>query len=507
MAAAAGASVAEHGGNAVDAAIAAVIVSMCTDLGITAPGASGFISVWPAGSAPVVVDGYAEMPGRGLPPDRFGSGGTEIEMDYGGGMRTIVGYGSIATPGAFAGLGEASNRYGELPWKDLVAPAIELADRGFPLSSASSQYLVYAHDRIFGWHPESRRALHHSDGRPLVEGDIVHIAGLTESLELIAERGPDVLYRGELGRRIAAEIQDNGGLLTADDLAAYVPIVREPVTIEVDDWTVASNPPPAVGGVALVAMLLLLDDHPFTSWSEDEVDRLIRVQRAVLRYRRSRLDVEGDRAAEAAALLDMARAGDLAAIISAPSTVHTSAVDTNGNAAAITVSAGYGSGAMVAGTGMWLNNSLGEIELHPAGFHELPPGTRLVSNMAPTVAKNREGAVLAIGSPGADRITTAISSVLLNFIHLGMSLTDAIAHPRIHTEFFDGVPRIAHEPGVPVRPIDDLVPRRFPDLSMYFGGVQAALWDPFAGLFEAADPRRAGGVARGGVASAGPDPM
>ena len=120
--------------------------------------------------------------------------------------------------------------------------------------------------------------------------------------------------------------------------------------------------------------------------------------------------------------------------------------------------------------------------------------------MAPTVARSADGAVLAIGSPGADRITTAISTVLLNYIHLGMSLSDAVAHPRLHTESFDGLPRIAHEPGLPVRPVDDMTPRRFPDISMYFGGVQATLADPLAGLFEAADPRRTGGIARGGQA-------
>jgi gamma-glutamyltranspeptidase/glutathione hydrolase len=107
--------------------------------------------------------------------------------------------------------------------------------------------------------------------------------------------------------------------------------------------------------------------------------------------------------------------------------------------------------------------------------------------------------MLAIGSPGADRITTAISSVLLNFIHLGMSLRDAVAHPRLHTEVFNDTPTIAYEPGLAVEAFDDLVARRFPDLSMYFGGVQTALWDPRAGLYEAADPRRTGGIARGGT--------
>jgi gamma-glutamyltranspeptidase/glutathione hydrolase len=152
---------------------------------------------------------------------------------------------------------------------------------------------------------------------------------------------------------------------------------------------------------------------------------------------------------------------------------------------------------MPAGTGFYLNNCLGEMELHPAGYHGLVPGTRLTSNMAPTVAR-RNGSTLALGSPGASRITTAVSSVLLNFLLVGMSLSDAVDHPRVHTEVFEGTPTIAHEPGIPVEAIDGLSVRRFPDLSMYFGGVQAVITDQATGLYACADPRRVGGIARGG---------
>ena len=248
------------------------------------------------------------------------------------------------------------------------------------------------------------------------------------------------------------------------------------------------------------AMLLLLRDPPFVGWTTEGASRVADVQRAVMEYRTASLNEYGTRGAAAAQLLEHAAGGDLASLLRSPSTVHTSAVDTDGTACSITVSAGYGSGAMVPGTGMWLNNSLGELELTSEGFHTLEPGTRLVSNMAPTVAKREDGSILAVGTPGADRITTCLSSVLLNFVHLGMSLSDAVAFPRLHVEVFGGKPTIAYEPGLPCVPFDDLVVRRFPDLSMYFGGVTAALWDPVAGLYGAADPRRTGGTARGGLA-------
>jgi gamma-glutamyltranspeptidase/glutathione hydrolase len=249
----------------------------------------------------------------------------------------------------------------------------------------------------------------------------------------------------------------------------------------------------------MAALLMMYVDREIEGWGTEDVRNMIEIQRAVLGYRKAELDPAlGERTDEVAALLEAAGAGDMQRLLASPSTTHSSAVDSDGTGCAITVSAGYGSGMMVEGTGIWLNNSLGEIELNPHGLHADPPGTRLVSNMAPTVARQQAGSVLAIGSPGADRITTANASVLHNFITLGMSLRDAVSHPRLHTEIFEGEWQVAYEPGVPTGHVAGIIARRFPDLSMYFGGVQAALWDPTAGLFETADPRRAGGVARGG---------
>lgn len=498
LAAEAGAGVADAGGNAVDAALAATVVGMCTELGIVAPGASGFVTVWPAGGSPIVIDAYAEMPGRGLPPAAFGRGVREIHMAYGGSTRTMVGWGSVATPGAFAGFEEACRRFGSAPWPEVLRPAVEVTCRGFPLSSASAEYLRYSHELVFGWHPEVSSVVHHDDGTPVGEGDRIHLPRLSATLERIAAAGAAELYVGDLGQSMARAVLDGEGILTERDLAAYRPVARKPILLEMGEWTVATNPAPAVGGAVLAAMLHLLG-AAFPGWTPEGVRRFVEVQRAVLGYRRTRLHDHAEREGAIAELLDLARRGDPAAIVS-PSTIHTSAVDTDGTACAVTVSAGYGSGATVPGTGFWLNNSLGELELVPEGIHGLPPGTRLASNMAPTVARRADGSVLAIGSPGADRITTALATVLVGFLLLDEGLNEAVRHPRAHLEIFDGVPTVAHEPGLAVEPFDGLAARRFPDLSMYFGGVQAALWDPVAGLFGAADPRRSGAVARGGTA-------
>lgn len=501
IAADAGAAIADRGGNAVDAALATALVSMCTEPGVIAPGASGFITIWAPEDHPIVIDAYAEMPGRGLEPKKSARRVREVFFDYGGGMRTLIGYGSIATPGILAGLAMAAEQYGNLPWAEIVEPARQWAERGFALPKISADYLVYTHEAIFGWNADSYRTLHHDDGSCLREGEIVHIRGLAESLQLIADRGAEVLYRGELARRIAAEIQAGEGLLTAADLAAYRAIERSPICIRFDDWEVVTNPPPAIGGACLAAMLLLLDNNSFAQWNSVAVKRMVAIQQAVLDYRNRHFDdVSSSSVVEAASrLLDLAGLGNPQELLKSPSTIHVSAVDRNGLACSVSASAGYGSGAMIADTGLWLNNSLGEVELHPSGLEGIPPGTRLTSNMAPTIARYKDGTVLAIGSPGASRITTAIAQVLVNYIHLGMSLDEAIAHPRLHVEVFEGASTVAWEAGLKTDSIEGFVTRQFPQPSMYFGGVQAALWSPQDGLIAAADPRRTGGIACGGT--------
>ena len=159
IAAEAGTTIAKQGGNAVDAAIAAAIVSMCTDTGIMSPGCGAFIAVWPPDDKPVVVDGYMEMPGRGVHGKQFGEATHEVVFDYGGETRQRVGYGTIATPGGFAGLALASQRFGQLPWNRLLKPAIDWVEKGFPLTGGAAEYLMFTHEAIYRLCSSSRRHL------------------------------------------------------------------------------------------------------------------------------------------------------------------------------------------------------------------------------------------------------------------------------------------------------------------------------------------------------------
>jgi gamma-glutamyltranspeptidase/glutathione hydrolase len=491
----AGAKIADQGGNAVDAAIAAAVVSICTDTGIMSPGCGGFITIWPPDDEPVVIDGYSEMPGRGLEGEHLGEATHEVVFDYGGETHQRVGYGTIATPGGIAGLAHASQRFGRLPWSNLLEPAIEWIERGFPLTGGAAEYLGFTHAAIYSWHPDSYRILHHEDGSPLSEGDIVRIPHLADTLRTIA-RDPASFYGGELGQHIADGVRTNGGLLGIEDLQAYEAVERIPVRATIGDWEVATNPPPAVGGSCLAAMLLLLERLGPGNSLEDTVKHMVTAQRAVLGFRADHLD--GAHEALPGEVERLLKLADLAdpTLISAPSTSHISVVDSDGLACAITASAGYGSGVMIEGTGFWLNNSLGELDLLTKGLGGLTPGTRLASNMAPSIAKRRsDGAVVAIGSPGASRITTAIAQVLVNFARRNMNLLDAINYPRLHVELASDPGTIAFEPGLPVVSLQGLKPRPFSEPSMYFGGVQAVFGSHHDGLHGIADARRGGSVA------------
>src|SRR4051795_9845205 len=433
-----------------------------------------------------------DMPGRGRPTAVAPDSTWDVSTQYGGGVDITIGPGSVAVHGSLAAFGEAHRRDGRLPWSEIVRPAVEVARGGYRLTAAARYYLDYTHDDIFGWDPESRTVLHDADGA-LTTSRIV-MPDLVASLELIATDGPEVLHHGELADLISRDVSARGGLLTRADLAAYRPVVRpalvsraggwalsttpplaayrpvvRPALVSrAGGWALSTTPPPSVGGVCLAAMLRLLLAHP-----EEiplEPDHVVAVQRALLGHRLDVLDHAPDLVAAAREFLDRVDRDHLA-VLESGSTAHVSATDRAGTACAVTFSSGYGSGMIARGTGIWLNNCLGEQELNPAGLHAAPPGTRLLSNMAPTVARHDDGSSLAIGSPGADRITTAIAQVLAGYLS-GLSLPEAVNRPRVHV----------HRPGRA-----DEVVKRETELSMYYGGVGATLVDAEGHLVAAAD--------------------
>ncbi|MGB5352067.1 MAG: gamma-glutamyltransferase, partial [Woeseia sp.] len=480
----------EAGGNAVDCAITAALVTMNMEPGVCALAGGTYITVWPADGDPVVIDGNVAIPG--IDSTRATPQPVVVDLEYGGGIRTLVGSSSVAVPGTVAALQLASDQYGVAPWSQLFAPAIRHAENGFPLTRSGHYYLQYAGHRIYGRSPDGFAALHDDDGNLRARGELIHVPHLAASLEYIAQEGGRAFYEGELAKKIVQHIAGDGGCMTLADMQQYRAEPRTPLLTELGGWLIASNPPPAVGGTVLAAMLALFRNAPVAHWDADAIAKLVDVQHAVLRYRRDRLDLADDLGRESAALLEAVKAEAFPGKLQSASTVHTSAVDNEGNACAITSSSGYGAGEMPAGTGLWLNNCLGEIELNPRGLDAAPAGRRLPSNMTPGAARNGDK-VLAFGSPGADRITTAIHQFLINALQRGMSIEDAVSTPRVHVDLREDGDRVAVEPGVDCAALK-LPLLHYPELSMYFGGVSGALHDPATGFQIATDPRRAGGI-------------
>jgi gamma-glutamyltranspeptidase / glutathione hydrolase len=496
LAAQAGLDLVHAGGSAVDAAIAAMAVAMVTEPGVVSPMGGAYVNVWPVDGEPVVIDGNVEMPGRGLPPERLGAGVREITMPYGGGITILAGHGSAATPGVFAAFDLAHERFGSAPWAELLSPAIDAVTHGFPLGSAAASYLALTYESVFGWDEQTHAAVTGPCGTVAQTGDLLRSADLAATLGTIADEGAAVLYTGALAERFVSDMERRGGLVTAADLAAYRAVERAALTTTLGDWTLATNPPPSIGGPVLTALLRLLGERPAAT-----VGDVIELQRAVLGYRRDTLDVAPDLADAGRELLGVVEQRGLAGLPTSSSTAHVSVMDHTGLACAITASAGYGSGATVPGTGLMLNNCLGEPELNRLGLHALAPGTRLASNMAPTTGRCTDGSGLAVGTPGADRITTALMQVLQAYCLQGQGIQDAIDRPRVHVGWGpDGSPRVEYER-------DDALARaaarsgleavEHEPAAMYFGGVGAALRSADGTLSAAADPRRAAATALG----------
>ncbi|HEX6663322.1 MAG TPA: gamma-glutamyltransferase [Gaiellaceae bacterium] len=461
----AGAQVLEAGGNAVDAAVAAAFVSWVAESPLTGPGSGGFVLVHRARDRSTrVLDFFVAVPGLGREAVEH-TAMERVEVDFSGGSTQTfdIGAASCAVPGAALGLEQAHRSYGSIPWPDLFGPAIELARRGVELNNGQA-YLHRILDLILRHTPESR-AVYEVEGGQLVAGDTLVQSDLARTLELLAERGAGELYTGDLGASIVDHVLASGGLITRRDLADYRVIRRRPVRAEFCGEVFLSNPPPSRGGELIAHSLPLLEDEgvgePGTAEAIAALARVMREQ--AKRLRRP------------------------AAVVSR-GTTHISVIDGNGNAVGLTASTGSGSGVVVPGTGIHLNNMIGEFELARAPR----AGTRLSSMMSPTVVLREGCPHLVVGSAGSLRLRGAVMQIVVNVVAHGMPVKDAIESPRVHLEG-----DILHcEGGHAPAELDRLEEQgwnvtRWRSRNLYFGGA-AAVTSEDGELAAAGDLRRGG---------------
>jgi gamma-glutamyltranspeptidase/glutathione hydrolase len=500
----AGASVLRSGGNAVDAAVCAVLASFAVESPLTGLGAGGFMLVH-VPDQDVLLDFFVEVPGREGVERRGELVPISVLFDETPQVFNI-GAASCAVPGTAAGLAEALARFGSMPIADLAAPAISYARDGVEVN-AEQAYIFTILEPILTEFAETRE-LYAPRGRMLSEGETFRFPDLAEALERYAGEGPEPFYRGDVAQRIAEWVCERGGTLGAEDLACYEPVAREPVSSRFREREILTNPPPSSGGI-LISLCLEVLERLGSAGVEEVVGAMEEAQSArtedfhaglydpsyLERFLDpSRLERAAERIRSGIGPPRSRKAGPGDAL---GSTTHITVVDGEGGCASATCSNGTGSGMLVPGTGVHVNNMLGEEDLNPLGFHLLPPGRRMPSMMSPTVIL-RDGEVEGgLGSGGSNRIRSAILQTILRLVADGLPVREAVQAGRLHFE--EGI--VQAEPGVDAGGLSRLEQRGYPIArwrrkNLYFGGVHAVARDPSTGeLSGGGDPRRGGAVA------------
>jgi len=455
------------GGNAVDAALSAGFAAAVAEPGLTSLGGGGFLLLRNRGSTQLL-DFFVDAPGRGLPRDDLTPHFDPVTVDFSGALQVFhAGYGSVASPGVLGGYLEAHRGYGRIPLRDVVAPAVALADRGAVLSTSQAAVLALLRD-ILALTPQAAE-LYLSGGHVPLAGDVMRNESYARFLELLGDLQPSSWTDLPQSAALVELMREHDGLLTTDDLRDYRVRRHTPLTVEYANARLTTNPPPSFGGTIVCSALSELDvtTHGRPS-AKAQVEALHHAT---------------DRQKNVA--VDPARPS------SAKGTTHVSVVDGDGMIASMTTSNGSCSGVLVPGAGVQLNNMMGESDLHPDGFHAAVPGTRVASMMAPSLLDLPDGSVVALGSGGSERIRSALLQTVVRLVH-GDPLAEAVGGPRFH---FDGITSQL-EPGVADSVATELAAvgpvHRWSRTSVYFGGVNAVRRHSDGRLEAVGDARRDG---------------
>ena len=453
-----GRDILQKGGNAVDAAVATAFAMAVTYPAAGNIGGGGFMLVHPAGDAKPVVFEYREA---------APAAATKTMFKKSDGLYT---HKVVGVPGTVRGLALAHAKFGKLPWKDLVMPAVKLADDGFVIDSALASSLNYA----VGSSPEFAelvRVLGKDGKADWKAGDRLVQKDLAKTLRRIAEHGPDAFYTGPVADQIVAEMKSGNGLITKEDLANYKAKERTPVHGTYRGYDVYGPPPPSSGGVALVEMLNILEGFELRKRGRHSAEAVHLMIEAMRRAYRDRAAYLGDpdfvpvptvltrkeHAKRQAANIDLNKAtpsadlaGDipLSATAEGSNTTHFSVIDGDGLAVAntYTLENSFGSRVVVRGAGFLLNDEMGDFNPRPGVTdrrgrigtppNQVAPGKRMLSSMTPTVVAKDGKVVLVTGSPGGRTIINTVLCVVLNVLEYELPVREAVDAPRLHHAWF-----------------------------------------------------------------------
>jgi len=454
-----GVSVLQKGGNAVDAAVAVGFAMAVTHPYAGNIGGGGYMLIRMADGRTTFVDFRERAPkksSRNMYLDAKG----ELTKD------SIEGWRSSGVPGTVRGFEIAVNKYGRRKWAENLAPAVELATKGFPLSWGLTE--LFKASKSLPNSPESKR-IFLKNGTLYAAGDLLVQPELAQTLARISANGANEFYEGETARRFANEMTKHGGLISLSDLKNYKAVERTPLTGTYHGYTIITSPPSSSGGIALLEMLGILDGTGYEKGGAGSASAIHYVAEAMRRAYADRNEYVGDPdfvKVPIAGLLDRAYLARLRATIDSeratPSqsvrpgkpagtdqmdTTHYSVVDAEGNAVAVTytLNGGYGNGITVPGLGFLLNNEMDDFSAKPGTpnmfglvqgeTNAIQPGKRPLSSMTPTIVLKDGKLFMTAGAPGGSRISTAVLQVILNVVDFGMNVQDAVDAPRVHHQW------------------------------------------------------------------------
>ncbi|WP_163582222.1 gamma-glutamyltransferase [Gracilibacillus saliphilus] len=522
-----GADVLKKGGNAMDATIAIQFALNVVEPMMSGIGGGGFMMVYNGETDETTIVNSRERAPAGATPDMFlDDNGDPIPFSQRITQGTAVG-----VPGTLKGLETAHEKWGTLPFQQLIGPAIKLAKNGFPVDDYLAQSIVNNENKI---RRTAAQEVFLPNGEPLQEGEILIQEDLAKTFKLIRAKGTDVFYNGEIAEALATTAQEFGGSMTVEDLAQYDVTIDEPVWGEFQGYDIASMPPPSSGGVFLLQMLGILDDFDLSqyeprSWEKyhllAETMHLAYADRAAYAGDPEFVDIpvygllHPDYLAERRALIDLDSVNQIPTagdpwlyehaspdyeITEQPDdreygeTTHFTVADKYGNVVSYTttIEQVFGTGIMVPGYGIMLNNELTDFDAVPGGANEVKPNKRPLSSMTPTIVFEDDQPVLTVGSPGGPTIITSVLQTIINVVEYGMEPEDAVAEPRIYTNNLNSY---RYENGIGSEVINQLnsMGHQFGSSPTSIGNVQSILLDHDRGLLKGVADNRRNGAAIG----------
>jgi len=496
----AGIEMLQLGGNAFDAVSAAMLASFVVEPTLTSAGGGGFLLAHTQANQNVLFDFFAQTPLQKKAIDDIDF--YPIEVNFGDAVQDFhIGLGSMAVPGNLRGVFVVQQKLGRLPFAAVVEPAIHYAESGVELSNFQSFCFRLLEPVLVA--SQEGRQIFAPHGKLLQTGDRLVMKDFAATLTRLVQSGPREFYEGEIAQQLVKDCRDRGGHLTLEDLKNYRVLEREPLVLNYRGNTFLTNPPPSSGGALIAFALELLSQVDLAAigfGTPLHLQILTEVMRLTNEARKDGYDANIYQTNVAQRFLATEHLAPYQHQLTRTvnqwgNTTHISVIDGEGNAASVTTTSGEGSSYIIPGTGIMLNNILGEEDLNPQGFHQWQPNRRISSMMAPTLVLKDSQPEIVLGSGGSNRIRTAILQVISNIVDFQMPVATAVNSPRIHWE--NRV--LSIEPGfnqqaisTSAHPCDRVV--LWKRKNMFFGGVHTVR-EISPGFIEGAgDQRREGAV-------------